>query len=135
MTKMLDELLNLDSTVPIGSMALGVANEDSDLDLCVYNGDLDSKTIHDIAKYAQPESKYMYEHSLLLKYSKLYADENVDVFVFTDSEKLAIISKVMYTMKTYPKFILKIKWIRVAMFRGLLKKNGYLDESNTTVTD
>jgi len=136
MNNILDEVLNLDSTVPIGSMALGVTTEDSDLDLCVYNGDLSSQTIHDMAKYAMPKSKYMYEKSLLLQYSRLYSNGNVDIFVFTDPEKLAILNKVMYLLKGYPKFILRIKWVRVAIFRTMLKKNGFLDETpNTTTTD
>jgi len=124
---MLKELLYLDSTVPIGSIALGVANEDSDLDLCVYGLDV-PKTYLDTLSTVVPKEYDGYSRSLLLQNSTLYTNDTVDIFVFTDYEKLAIVSKVMFSMKNYPKMILRIKWIRVKLFRYLLTKNGFIDE-------
>ena len=137
MTNLTSELLHLDSTVPIGSIALGVANEDSDLDLCLLNSDLTKEMITTIIQHSTrniPQAAY--DDSLLLNHSTLYMCKDIDLFVFQDEKKLAIVHKVMYMLMRYPKFILRIKWIRVAMFRKMLINEGFLDEKpNNTFTD
>ena len=131
------DLLHLDSTVPIGSIALGIADEDSDLDLCVLQSDLTKDMVISLASaHISTNSQYEYEESLLLHHSTLYNFLDTDVFVFKDTEKLAIIHKVMYLLMKYPKFVLRIKWIRVQMFRRLLIKEGFLNETtNRPSTD
>ena len=137
MTNLVHELLHLSSTVPIGSIALNVANENSDLDLCVLNEDLSQELIHKLIKFNTGRiSQYEYDDSLLLHVSNLYKLPDTDIFVFKDPEKLAIVHKVMFLMERYPKVFLRIKWIRVAAFRILLRREGLLDEKpNRPIAD
>ena len=127
MTQLINDILHINSTVPIGSIALNVANEDSDLDLCVLNEDLSKEQIHKLIELnCKKISQYEYDDSLLLHCSDLYKLPETDVFVFKDAEKLAIVHKVMFLMERYPKVFLRIKWIRVAAFRILLRREGLL---------
>ena len=137
MTQLVNKLLYLESTVPIGSIALGIANEDSDLDLCVLNSDLTKDTISSLVKNSIGKIlQQTYDDSLLIQHSVLYQCPDTDIFVFQDEAKLAIVHKVMYMLSRYPKFILRIKWIRVAMFRKMLINEGFLDEpANGPITN
>lgn len=135
MTQLVSELLHLDSTVPIGSIALGIANEDSDLDLCVLNSDLTEETIRALVQNSiSTVTNEQYGDSVLLLFSTLYQCIDTDIFVFTDEDKLAIVHKVMYKMGRYPKFVIRNKWVRISIFRYLLEKEGFLDEDTNRFT-
>ena len=129
-----EDLLYLDSTVPIGSIALDVATEESDLDLCVLSADLDKSMIERLDKAKTKIANMEYYDSVLLLESSLYKLDDTDVFIFTDENKLAIVHKVMYLMERYPKFLLRMKWFRVKLFRYLLIKNGFKNEQPTRPT-
>ena len=116
------ELANLKNTVMIGSQRLGVATEESDVDLCVYSKEL----IDDLYKHLSiVKSQYYYE-SLLLVHSIQARHEDLDVFIFDDLSKLRIVNLVMEIMEDLPKFVTRTKWVRVKIFRYLLTKHGFL---------
>jgi len=125
-----NDLLDLKLTVPIGSLPLGVETSGSDLDLCV----LLSEIPHNLLTRIKEQGNYHhsgpnneYDDSLLLIHSILYEFKGMDIFIFNDPDKLAIVHKVMFLLEQYPKFVLRIKWVRVAMFRYLLEREGFLD--------
>ncbi len=118
-------LLNPDKFVQIGSRALNVQTKKSDTDICIMQEDIPDRYLWG----KQPVTKTaleMYGISLLIVHSKLYKIGTLDLFVFTDKEKLDIVAKVMAKMVAYPKFLLKWKWFRVKLFRLLLRTNGFL---------
>ena len=110
----------MSNRVYIGSLALGVATKNSDVDYCIMKEDI----VHDLIgkrEYLGP-----YYDSILMRHSTLWKGNGTDVFVFTDRKKFNIVKKVMDQMRYVPKFILKVKYIRVKIFRALLRLNGYL---------
>ena len=117
------ELVKLDNTIMIGSQRLEVATEESDVDLCVYGKELTKS----ISKYL-PIVKNSYYHDSLLTVHSIYTKcEDIDVFIFDDLSKLRVVNLVMEIMEDLPKFVVKIKWVRVKIFRHLLNKHGFLD--------
>ncbi len=118
------KLIELPNTIMIGSQRLEVGTEESDVDLCVYNEEIDSKYYSMLKPIKKQEyySSLLLEHSIMTKYGEL------DVFIFSDLEKLKVVELVMSIMEDYPKFVLKIKWVRVKMFRYLLRKYNFIEE-------
>ena len=119
------ELVKYNDTFLIGSTAFNVQTEDSDIDICAYKYDLPKSLRVQIAKEGNKVDK-SYNDSLILQHSTLYKFDELDVFIFSDITKLIVVKAVVDIMKTYPTIILKIKWVRVWIFRTLLKKHGFL---------
>jgi hypothetical protein len=119
---MYEELQRIDSSVPIGSYALGLSGA-KDKDICVY--------LHDLPKHIKDklelsvDDRYYY-NSLLLVHSIHYREDGVDVFVFEDLDKLNIVRKVMWVLDRVPREVLNIKEARVVIFRALLKEKGFI---------
>jgi hypothetical protein len=112
-----------ENSVLIGSAGLGIDNDESDVDICVLRSDLTDE--QQSMLYLANRTDY-YKDSLLMEHSMLYKFGDLDIFVFEDQLKLIVVQAVMDMMKTYPKVFLRIKWIRVKMFRHLLIKHGFL---------
>jgi hypothetical protein len=119
---MYEELQLIDSSVPIGSYALGLERY-QDKDICVYLHDLPSR-IKD--KLDIPtDDRYRYQ-SLLLQHSTHYKLEGADIFVFDNLTKLNIVRETMWILNRVPGEILNIKDARVAIFRAVLKEKGFV---------
>jgi len=118
------ELLKFSNTVMIGSQRLDVSTDESDVDLCVYDKEVESKW------YAmlKPVKRQDYYNSLLLEHSVMTKYGDLDVFIFSNLEKLKVVELVMSIMEDYPKFVLRIKWVRVKIFRYLLRKYNFIEE-------
>ena len=118
------KLIEQPNTIMIGSQRLEVSTDESDVDLCVYSNEIDSSW------YAmlKPIKREEYYDSLLLKHSTMCKYQNLDVFVFDNLEKLKVVELVMSIMEDYPKFVLRIKWVRVKIFRHLLKKYNFIKD-------
>jgi hypothetical protein len=112
-----------ENAVLIGSAGLGITNDESDIDICVLRSDLTDE--QQSVLYLANRTDY-YKDSLLIEHSILYKFGDLDIFVFEDRLKLIVVKAVMDMMNTYPKVFLRIKWIRVKMFRYLLEKHGFL---------
>jgi len=117
-----EKLVDLKNTIMIGSQRLGVATKTSDIDLCVYSKEL-TKDLH--KQLSTIKNQYYYD-SLLLVHSIQTRYGDLDVFIFDDLSKLRIVNLVMEIMEDLPKFVTKIKWVRVKIFRNLLNKHGFL---------
>jgi len=118
------ELVQLPSTIMIGSQRLEVSTEESDIDLCVYTKELDDEHFYRL----KPVMKQEYYDSLLLEHSVMLKFGDLEVFVFDNLEKLKVVELVMSIMEDYPKFVLRIKWVRVKIFRYLLRKYNFIEE-------
>jgi len=118
------ELVKLDNTIMIGSQRLEVSTEESDIDLCVYDKEIDEKYY----TMLKPVRAQDYYDSLLLEHSIMTNYNNLDVFVFNNLEKLKVVELVMSIMEDYPKFVVRIKWVRVKIFRYLLRKYNFIEE-------
>ncbi len=103
----------------VGSRALRVATGSSDLDVCVLRSDYPTS-----ARFGA-RFNGDYTLSLLMNHSVLYRASNIDIFVFDDPTKLRVVKDTMTWLKRWPKFLLKIKWIRVKLFRYSLRKGGF----------
>ena len=112
------------NTIMIGSQRLEVSTEDSDVDLCVYSKEVDDIAF-DMFEIVQRQDYY---GSLLLEHSIMFKYDGLDIFVFDSLEKLKIVELVMSIMEDYPKFVIRIKWVRVKIFRYLLEKYRFLDK-------
>ena len=118
------ELVRLPNTVMIGSQRLCVGTEESDIDLCVYIKELDDEHFYKL----RPVKKQEYYDSLLMEHSVMLNLDDLDVFVFSSLEKLKVVELVMSIMEDYPKFVIRIKWVRVKIFRYLLRKYNFIEE-------
>ena len=118
------ELVKLDNTIMIGSQRLEVSTEESDIDLCVYDKEIDEKYY----TMLKPVRAQDYYDSLLLEHSIMTNYNDLDVFVFNNLEKLKVVELVMSIMEDYPKFVVRIKWVRVKIFRYLLRKYNFIEE-------
>ena len=118
------ELVKLPNTIMIGSQRLGVSTEESDVDLCIYSKEIDEKYY----TMLKPVRAQDYYDSLLLEHSIMTNYNNLDVFVFNNLEKLKVVELVMSIMEDYPKFVVRIKWVRVKIFRYLLRKYNFIEE-------
>ena len=112
-----------ESSVLIGSVGLAIQDDGSDIDICVLRSDLTQEQQSMLYAVKQIGD---YSDSLLMNHSTLFKFGELDIFVFDDPVKLIVVQAVMDIMKTYPKVFLRIKWIRVKMFRYLLEKHGFL---------
>ena len=117
-------LLKQPNTIMIGSQRLEVSTEESDVDLCVYDKEIDEK-YYTVLK---PIKKQEYYDSLLLEHSVMAKYNDLDVFIFDNLEKLKVVELVMNIMEDYPKFVVRIKWVRVKIFRYLLRKYNFIEE-------
>ncbi len=118
------ELMKKPNTIMIGSQRLEVSTDESDVDLCVYKKEVDLNWY----TMLKPVRKQDYYNSLLLEYSVMTRYGDIDVFIFTNLEKLKVVELVMSIMEDYPKFVLRIKWVRVKIFRYLLRKYNFIEE-------
>ena len=119
------ELLELDSSVPIGSRALGVANAASDYDICILSAELTMSAIPTKGFKYCTIYDCGYKNSILLRQASLYTMSGIDIFVFTDPRQLDLVRDAMVTMERWPKFLLRKKWFRVWLFRKLLIDRGF----------
>ncbi len=117
-------LMKKPNTILIGSQRLDVNTEESDVDLCVYKKEVDLNWY----TMLKPVRKQDYYNSLLLEYSVMTRYGDIDVFIFSNLEKLKVVELVMSIMEDYPKFVLRIKWVRVKIFRYLLRKYNFIEE-------
>ncbi len=117
-------LMKKPNTILIGSQRLGVNTEESDVDLCVYKREVDLNWY----TMLKPVRKQDYYNSLLLEHSVMTRYGDIDVFIFSNLEKLKVVELVMSIMEDYPKFVLRIKWVRVKIFRYLLRKYNFIEE-------
>ena len=118
------KLLELPNTIMIGSQRLNVNTGESDVDLCVYDKEVESKWY----TMLKPVKRQEYYDSLLLEHSVMTKYNDLDVFIFDNLEKLKVVELVMSIMEDYPKFVLRIKWVRVKIFRYLLRKYNFIEE-------
>jgi len=118
------KLLELPNTIMIGSQRLSVNTGESDVDLCVYDKEVESKWY----TMLKPVKRQEYYDSLLLEHSVMTKYNDLDVFIFDNLEKLKVVELVMSIMEDYPKFVLRIKWVRVKIFRYLLRKYNFIEE-------
>lgn len=119
------KLLALPNSVVIGSTGLEVSSDTSDVDICVM--DTDMRTVYTSNAAVTDPGDYQkdYDCSPLLRNATLYKFGNLDIFAFTDVTKLHILHDVMNKMRNYPKPFLRIKWIRIKLFRYLLAKQNF----------
>jgi len=120
------ELAQKESTVLIGSYRLGVATEDSDIDLCVLADEVPLGLMQQLHTQGRLLDKY--SDSLLLLHGSQVKLEDADIFVFRNKTHLKIIDTAMTALDDYPKFVTKVKWVRVRMFRHFLVKYGFLED-------
>lgn len=122
--ELLEDIVSLRHSVVIGSTGLGVSHNKSDIDICVLNSEL--RTIPRFAPIElKPIAHEDYEGSPLLTHSRLYTVGDLDIFIFTDPQKLVIMENVMDKLNNYPKAFTRIKWIRIKMFRYYLHKYNF----------
>ena len=134
MSNLKEDLLALDSTVMIGSRALGINKEKSDTDLCVLKDEVSIELMSELILSPDILPRQLYTDSILMLFSSLYKVGDVDVFMFTEPEKLLILKDTIVALNQLPKWLLKIKWVRVKLFRYIASKKGFLNDHSTRPT-
>lgn len=119
--ELLEDIVSLRHSVVIGSTGLGVSHNESDIDICVLDSEL--RTIPRFALIdPKPIAHEDYEGSPLLTHSRLYTVGDLDIFIFTDPQKLVIMNNIMDKLNDMPKAFMRIKWLRINAFRYYLKQ-------------
>lgn len=117
--KLVGKLLNLPSTVAIGSSALGVPYED--IDVAVLREELN---LLNMVLIPTNTAKYGVDTSPILTKSELYQVNDIDIFVFDNKDRDALfaVHRTMSSMQQWPKLLLRNKWFRIKLFRYYLRK-------------
>lgn len=120
------ELLQKENTVVFGSMALDITTHLSDVDIAVHAKDVEGlfDDLQTCTTYYEDKPE-LDDPSPLLQKGNLYKIREFDIFVFKNSSELEAIRATMIDMRKYPKFILKLKPLRIKIFRVLLNKHNF----------
>lgn len=117
------KMLELESAFLIGSRALGVHDEGSDWDVAVLMEDLEQAHIDTKAKMNLKE--YM---SAVPRHSAfLIRNLNMDSIIYTNREDLESVKRANSTMLQLPKYLVKSKSLRIALFELCLIHEGFLE--------
>lgn len=114
------ELLELPSSVLIGSRALVVNGSGADFDVAVLKSELPKRYKSELLKDVKT-----YFSVLPLQNSALLRRPGLDIIIFSSSDDLNSVATAIQDLKHVPDYIMKVKSIRIHLFQTALINYGF----------
>lgn len=117
----------ISKSVQFGSRPLGVNSENSDFDFAILEKDLPEfdYVLEDPKKYFN----VLPEHSkLIINYE--VNNKKMDILVLTHQKDLDVVKNTIEDLKKVPKYLLRIKYIRVDLYEKALLHYGWKPADN-----
>lgn len=116
-----EKLLELESSILIGSRGLGVGTEKSDYDIAVLKSEVPSGLLDNLTKLKIKN----YSKILPLNNTELHRSGGIDVLVYEDISQISVVKNAMNDIKRVPKYLLEDKYTRVLLFESALDHYGF----------